>query len=252
MSDSDSDESEMEGRYDDEPFANDIGDNALMDRAQKRALNSFNANGRDLFGYGHGQSLNPREADSDLEELYELEKQEIMRRQQQNLNNTAVDDPTLTENQRRQASRTNRSFNEDGGIMETVESMRANGTLANGQSDQNAANQFNAMFSKTYQGGDGSSDRLSAIQQLIKMKHEAANLQMTCRIDNAFIDQMLLLTTIYRPQVRETLQEACLKEAMDSADSDDDSYEIDEIDAETNKLRKWIQDQKKKTAVKES
>ena len=139
MSDSDSDESEVEGRYDDEP-ASDVNESDMakvQKFVQRRALNSFNANGRDLFGYGHGQSLNPREADSDLEELYELEKQEMMRRQQ-NLNITVVDDPT-GDIQRRQASRTNRSFNEDGGIMDAVESMRAAG-LSNGSSDQNGAN----------------------------------------------------------------------------------------------------------------
>ena len=68
---------------------------------------------------------------------------------------------------------------------------------------------------------------------------------MNARIDNGAIDQMLLLTTIYRQQVRETLQEACIKEALDSADSDDESYCEDEVDAETVKLRKWIEDQKK-------
>lgn len=80
MSDSDSDESEVADRYDDDAASGVHEPDNAMAKVQRRALNSFNANGRDLFGYGHGQSLNPREADSDLEELYELEKQEMMHR----------------------------------------------------------------------------------------------------------------------------------------------------------------------------
>ena len=74
MSETDSYDSDVANRYENDTNQQQEPDRDIA-QCQRRALNGFNQNGTSLFGYGQGLSLYPREDDSDLEDLYELEKQ---------------------------------------------------------------------------------------------------------------------------------------------------------------------------------
>ena len=93
---------------------------------------------------------------------------------------------------------------------------------------------FAAQFSKT----DASGDRLNAIRSLIKMKREKREHQMSCRIDNKLIDQMLIFSQLNKAQIKESLQEECLKSTI-HIDSDD--VDAEDLDSE---MIAWLEKQK--------
>lgn len=91
-------------------------------------------------------------------------------------------------------------------------------------------------FSARFAINDAGTDRLNAIRQLIRKKRESKESQMSCRIDNKFIDQMLIFTQLNSVQIKEALQEDCLKQAFEEVDSDEVDGDLD-LEAE---MRAWI------------
>jgi hypothetical protein len=99
-------------------------------------------------------------------------------------------------------------------------------------------------FNKRFRYDPYDNDRLNAIRQLIRKKRESKDNQMSCRIDNKFIDQMLIFSQLNAVQIKDALQEDCLKQAFEQVDSDE--YDAEELDLDAS-MREWIKKDKQES-----
>lgn len=156
-------------------------------------------NHKDIFGHGNMDPEDILQADSDLEDLHELEKIELRQRK-------AREESRRIRRHQRMAEK----------MAETPDGLNQDELLLDEQSAEEK-DQGCELFS----AHAPNNHKLDAIAQLVKKKKERLDSQMRAKISNKFLTQLFMFSLVNKAFIRETLHEECLKAEI-VHDSDDE------------------------------